>query len=146
MDSEKDSRLTVISIHQVASRRNEVGIIDTVLSSARGPVNSQMLVGLEIIPPKGQGGFPMHYHRCEEALFILSGSGIVKDSLGKEYSISEGSFIYCPPGPGGAHQFINNGDAPMRLLYAFPSSKLEDIEKFYVGNASCLPEFHRIER
>ena len=44
----------------------------------------------------------LHWHPIEAFYYILSGHATVRDIEGKEYEVSAGSFLYCPPGIAGA--------------------------------------------
>lgn len=63
----------------------------------------------------------MHYHKVEEFIYILYGTGVVRDPNGREYKIGPESTIYCAAGSDGAHEFENTGDVPMALLFAHPA-------------------------
>ena len=47
----------------------------------------------------------LHWHPIEAFYYILSGHAVVRDIEGKEYEVSAGSFLYCPPGIAGAHEW-----------------------------------------
>jgi uncharacterized cupin superfamily protein len=67
--------------------------------------------GLWELPP-GKVSFPLHVHHVtEEAMFVLSGRGVVRTPEG-ETEIGAGDFVSFPAG-GPAHQLINRGDEPM---------------------------------
>jgi uncharacterized cupin superfamily protein len=68
-----------------------------------------------IVPP-GKRVFPYHQHSAQEELFfILEGRGSIR--LGaRTLPIRQGDFISIPPGPGSAHQIINDSEAPLRYL------------------------------
>jgi mannose-6-phosphate isomerase-like protein (cupin superfamily) len=63
----------------------------------------------------------MHYHKVEEFIYILYGTGVVRDLSGREYKIGPESTIYCAAGPDGAHEFENTDDVPMGFLFAHPA-------------------------
>ena len=67
--------------------------------------------------------FPFHYHcATEEALFILSGTGIAR--LGDEkVRVREGDYIAFPTGPDHPHQMVNDGDEPLVYLCVSASSQ-----------------------
>ncbi len=68
-----------------------------------------------VVPP-GKRVFPYHYHEAQEELFfILEGRGSIRLG-GRRRRIRQGDFISIPPGPGSAHQIINDSDAPLRYL------------------------------
>ena len=60
---------------------------------------------------------PFHNHHINEEMFlVLSGFGTLR--FGKEeYEITRHDIISCPPGgPELAHQIINTGDEPLKVL------------------------------
>ncbi|MBC7543426.1 MAG: cupin domain-containing protein [Candidatus Sericytochromatia bacterium] len=71
--------------------------------------------GITAIAP-GARSFPFHFHHDNEEMFvILSGTGQVR--IGDIVSpIRSGDVISCPAGPGGVHQFINDGAESLRYL------------------------------
>ncbi len=69
----------------------------------------------EIAP--GAAAFPFHNHRVnEEMFFVLEGNGELR--LGDErLPLRSGDFIACPPGDETtAHQILNTGSQPLRVL------------------------------
>ncbi len=66
--------------------------------------------------PSGKRAWPRHYHLAnEEALFVLEGRGTLR--IGdREAAISQGDYAALPAGEAGAHQTINDSDAPLRYL------------------------------
>ena len=67
------------------------------------------------IPP-GKQGWPYHFHTAnEEAVYVLSGEGVLRTPDG-ETRISAGTYAAFPTGEEGAHQLRNDGDEPLRLL------------------------------
>ena len=68
-----------------------------------------------IVPP-GHAAFPYHSHTGnEEMIFITEGEGVLRFA-GEEFSVSEGTFVACPPGPEHPHQLINTGTGELRYL------------------------------
>ncbi len=72
-------------------------------------------VNLDVIRP-GERSTKFHWHHEEEECFlVLGGSGLLQ--VGSEtYPIGPGDFFAKSEGPERAHQFINNGDADLRIL------------------------------
>lgn len=71
---------------------------------------------LTIIDP-GKAAFPKHSHRVnEEMFFVLEGSGELR--LGQAvHAVRAGDVIACPLGGAeSAHQLVNTGSAPLRVL------------------------------
>lgn len=69
----------------------------------------------EVAP--GKSAFPLHSHRCNEELFyVIEGEGQLR--FGTEtFPLRSGDVIGCPAGgPEVAHQVVNTGAAPLKLL------------------------------
>lgn len=47
----------------------------------------------------------LHWHAIEVFYYVTSGSAIVRDYHGKEYSVGPGSAIYAPAGLAGSHEW-----------------------------------------
>jgi uncharacterized cupin superfamily protein len=66
--------------------------------------------------PPGASSWPYHYHTGnEEAVYVLSGTGVVRTPDG-ESAVRPGDFVVCPASPEGAHRLRNDGDEPLRFL------------------------------
>ena len=64
----------------------------------------------------GSAAFPLHYHLGnEEMLIVLSGERRC-GPLDGERPLAEGEVVALPVGEAGAHQVINRGDGPARIL------------------------------
>jgi uncharacterized cupin superfamily protein len=59
--------------------------------------------------------FPYHYEYVEEWLLVVEGTVVVRIPDG-EVELDRGTLMRFAPGPGGAHQIINRGEAKARLL------------------------------
>ncbi len=68
-----------------------------------------------------QGGHtPLHRHAWEHEVFIVSGSGkVVLD--GSKVAITEGDAVFIEPDE--LHQFVNDGDTPIRMICVIPKPK-----------------------
>lgn len=77
----------------------------------------------------GQKAWPYHLHHVNEEMFlILEGEGLLRlDS--DERDVREGDLICIPPGPGSAHQIINNSGAELRYL-AISTMEEPDVTEF----------------
>ncbi len=74
----------------------------------------KLTAGLWELSP-GARSFPMHTHAItEEAMFVVSGNGVVRTPEG-DTPIEPGDYVSFPPG-GPAHQLVNTGDQPMVFL------------------------------
>ena len=67
------------------------------------------------IPP-GRAAYPYHFHCMnEEAMFVLEGEATVR--IGKdEVACGPGDYVAFPVGPATAHQVINRGSGPLRII------------------------------
>lgn len=64
----------------------------------------------------GQRSWPYHYHTGnEEALYVLSGTGILRLD-GRSHEIQPGHYAALPADGSGAHRVVNDGDEPLRYL------------------------------
>lgn len=84
-------------------------------ATRRKPLGGEkMPVSLWELPP-GKRSFPFHRHLItEEALFVISGKGVVRGDDG-EHPIGPGDYVSFPPG-GSAHQLRNDGTEPLVYL------------------------------
>jgi uncharacterized cupin superfamily protein len=69
----------------------------------------------EIAP--GKRAFPFHSHRAnEEMFFVIEGNGELRYGDAR-HPLRAGDIAACPvSGPEGAHQIINTGSVPLRIL------------------------------
>jgi uncharacterized cupin superfamily protein len=74
------------------------------------------------------GSFPYHYEYVEEWLLVLAGDVAVR-TPGGERELERGAILRFPPGPEGAHQITNRGDATARLLL-FSTAALPSISVY----------------
>ena len=64
----------------------------------------------------GCAAFPLHYHLGnEELLVVVSGGPTLRTTAG-ERVLAEGEVVSFPLGEGGAHQVVNRGQGPARIL------------------------------
>ncbi|MQA75564.1 MAG: cupin domain-containing protein [Solirubrobacterales bacterium] len=64
----------------------------------------------------GSAPFPMHYHLGnEELLVVIAGEPSLRTPAG-ERRLAEGEVVAFPAGEGGAHQVVNRGEDPVRVL------------------------------
>ena len=66
------------------------------------------------------GRTPFHAHPWEHEVYVLSGTGKVRQK-GGERKVGPGSFVYVPPDE--EHNFENAGQAPFTFLCVIPSTK-----------------------
>jgi quercetin dioxygenase-like cupin family protein len=66
------------------------------------------------------GCTPFHAHPWEHEVYVLSGTGKVRQK-GGERKVGPGSFVYVPPDE--EHNFENAGQAPFTFLCVIPSTK-----------------------
>lgn len=72
--------------------------------------------------------FPYHYEYVEEWLLVVAGAVVVR-TPGGEAELDRGSILRFPPGPDGAHQITNRGNATARVLL-FSSAALPSISVY----------------
>jgi uncharacterized cupin superfamily protein len=73
----------------------------------------------------GARAWPFHFHHVnEEFFYVRSGTGELRGRDGAR-QLRPGDAFACPPGPGGAHQIRNVGDAPLEY---FALSTMEPVE------------------
>lgn len=65
--------------------------------------------------PSGQAICPYHYEYKEEWLLVVTGAPALRDPEG-EHPLRAGDLVRFPRGPAGAHQVINRGNEPARVL------------------------------
>ncbi len=63
------------------------------------------------------GHTPEHAHGHEHEVFILEGTGVVRQGT-QEHPLRPGTVVYVPPKQ--AHQFRNTGSTPLRFLCLIP--------------------------
>jgi uncharacterized cupin superfamily protein len=74
----------------------------------------QVAVRLYEAPP-GQAICPYHYEYKEEWMLVVAGAPALRDPAG-EHPLRAGDLVRFPRGPAGAHQVINRGAEPARVL------------------------------
>jgi quercetin dioxygenase-like cupin family protein len=62
---------------------------------------------------------PFHVHDWEHEIFIIQGSGAVKNAGGEETPIESGFTIFIPPNE--KHCLINKGSGVMRFICLIPA-------------------------
>lgn len=83
------------------------------LAEAAG--GEQIGCSLYELPPEGNS-WPYHYHTGnEEAIYVLSGTGVLRHEEEK-HDLEAGDYVALPIGEEGAHRVINDSDEPLRYL------------------------------
>jgi uncharacterized cupin superfamily protein len=67
------------------------------------------------IPP-GEAAYPYHYHLAEEELIVVLSGRLRLRTPDGWASLDEGDVASFPVGEGGAHQLVNDGAEPARVL------------------------------
>jgi uncharacterized cupin superfamily protein len=63
-----------------------------------------------------QAAYPYHFHLAEEeVLIVLEGRPLLRSPDGRR-RLERGEVVRFPAGERGAHQILNDGDAPVRFL------------------------------
>ncbi|MDE0481428.1 MAG: cupin domain-containing protein [Candidatus Poribacteria bacterium] len=81
----------------------------------------------------GKASFPMHLHHFgEEMCYVMEGTCTLKTPRG-DMEVRQGDFIAFPPGPVGAHKFVNEGDAPV-ILFILGTATPHDVSEYPDSN------------
>jgi uncharacterized cupin superfamily protein len=64
----------------------------------------------------GSAAFPLHYHLGNEEMLIALGDGLALRTADGERALAAGEVVALRVGEAGAHQVVNRGDDPARLL------------------------------
>jgi uncharacterized cupin superfamily protein len=64
----------------------------------------------------GSAAFPLHYHLGNEELLIVVAGEPVLRTIDGERELAEGEVVAFRLGEAGAHQVVNSGEAPVRIL------------------------------
>jgi quercetin dioxygenase-like cupin family protein len=65
---------------------------------------------------------PLHYHNVEEQVTIIEGEAVAIID-GERHTLRAYDTSYVPAGV--PHHFMNEGDAPMAILYVYPAPYVE---------------------
>jgi mannose-6-phosphate isomerase-like protein (cupin superfamily) len=125
--------VTVVAAEGQRPRAPRVsGSTVTIVVDATVP-GADMHAGINVLAP----GFeiPLHWHSVGELQFILSGTGIAIDANGRHVRVSPGDTVFGPAGRPGAHGFMNTGDVPLAVLFAYPSPGGEPPDLTFVDSA-----------
>lgn len=76
----------------------------------------------------GERPFPFHFHHVnEEFFYVRGGYGRLRTREG-ERDLAPGDLFGCPPGPEGAHAFLNASDAPFEYFALSTMDEPEVVE------------------
>ncbi|MBC7236207.1 MAG: cupin domain-containing protein [Chloroflexi bacterium] len=64
-----------------------------------------------------------HAHDWEHQVFVLAGECAVRDAQGNLTAVGPGSCVYVPPEQ--VHQFLNQGETPLRFICVIPFTPQE---------------------
>ena len=95
----------------------------TLISADRTPTCGVTL-GVADLPAGAGADDPAHRHEPPEIYFVLSGAGVVEID-GVRTPVTAQTAVFIPSMA--AHRLINNGPAPLRLLYGFPIDSFSDV-------------------
>ncbi len=86
------------------------------------------------------GGLPYHLHRSrEELLVVLDGQPTLRTPDGKR-TLEPGAVVSFPPGDAGAHQVVNPGPEPARVLMVSTMELPDVAEHVDAGNTLVFHE------
>jgi mannose-6-phosphate isomerase-like protein (cupin superfamily) len=103
-----------IQLAEGVERITESGVIRKVLLLPENVGVTSFEMGVLILNPGQEWGYPRHSHSNEEGYFVLQGKGfqVVGDS---KFDIEQNTAVYIPPNKN--HITRNNGDDPLWVLY-----------------------------
>jgi uncharacterized cupin superfamily protein len=106
----------VVNIDEVAAREDSRGGFGFSYRRLGNEAGGRALGCAHLEVAAGKTAFPFHFHtNCEEALFILEGSGRLR--LGDAtVEVKAGDYIAFPAGPESAHALTNTAATPLRYL------------------------------
>ena len=81
-----------------------------------------MSMGLAEVAPGGV--LPLHHHAPAEIYHVLEGEGRCEVE-GMAHELRAGTSLFIPAGA--RHRTTNDGAAPLRLLFVFPTDSFEEI-------------------
>ena len=64
----------------------------------------------------GSAAFPLHYHFGNEEMLIVLGGKVSLRTAEGERPLDEGEVVAFPVGEAGAHQVVNRGEQPARIV------------------------------
>lgn len=118
-----------------------------------GPILQTKKLGVNVTElSPGKSAFPFHSHRSnEELFFVIEGEGQLR--FGEQtFPVRPGDVVACPPGgPEVAHQFVNTGAAPLKILAISTMLQPEvchypDSNKFAVLDGAGAQGFRHVGR
>lgn len=110
---------TIIRRHEVAPIDRGDGITSVPLITRHSDASAVMTTGISVYPR--QTGAPLHVHNCDEQVTLLGGAGEVEVE-GVVASLETYDTTYIRAGL--RHAFRNTGDAPMTILWIYPTQQV----------------------
>ena len=104
----------VVTVQEGIEKITDTGVFRKLLLLPENVGIKTCEMGILMLHPGQEWGYPDHHHPDEEAYFVLEGKGlqIIDD---KEYQIEKYMAIYMPPDS--VHITINTGNEPLWVLY-----------------------------
>ena len=79
--------------------------------------NGAPTAALRVFDVAPDGYTPFHTHGWEHMVYVLQGTGVVKEGE-KEHPLEQGTYVLVDPGE--EHQFINRGNDTLRFICVVP--------------------------
>lgn len=108
--------MTVVKVDRVPVLDRGSGITTVPLITRDSDSTARITTGISTYP--AGTGAPLHVHNCDEQVTILEGRGEVEIE-GAVTPLVPYDSTYIPAGQ--AHAFRNAGDAPLRILWIYPT-------------------------
>lgn len=96
----------------------------TLISADRTPTEA-LTAGIVELDPGEANTFRPHRHEEPEIYHVLSGEGTLL-AAGKKHPLGKGTTAFIPGNQ--EHAVTNDGSAPLRIFYVFPTGSFSDVE------------------
>lgn len=111
--------MTIIKTDEVQVLDRGGGITSIPLITGASDPTALVMTGISTYP-KGTGA-PLHFHNCDEQVTLLGGAGEVEVD-GVVTQLKPYDSAYIPAGR--THAFRNTAEAPMTILWIYPTQRV----------------------
>jgi uncharacterized cupin superfamily protein/glyoxylase-like metal-dependent hydrolase (beta-lactamase superfamily II) len=117
LEREGGSALHRVNLEEITFKRRGAGTKWECEDGEIGlPLGSRDLGYRVVRIPPGKAFCPLHWHvRCEEFFYVIEGRPSIRTHKGT-FECRSGDFIAFPTGESGAHQLLNESDAPALVV------------------------------
>ena len=114
--------MKVFHVTEVTGKPSTLAPGATIIRQIIGDPNETAHFVMRVVDLLPGQATPLHAHWWEHGLYILAGVGHVRTPEA-EYEVSAGSVVFVPGDE--THQFVNDGDEPLRYICVVPNAELE---------------------